>query len=876
MRALFTTIRQPLMSCAVICLMPLATAAYGGQTPPAQDPPPATFKAGVELVRLDVRVTGADGRPVEDLRPDEITIIEDGKARPIVLFQHVDEPSDSYMEVASRTIAGEVSTNQGAPRGSLYVLVFDQHHITAGNEQRARKAAETFLRTRIRPGDRVALYALPGPGPQLDFSADVSRAIAELPKVRGSLERSGFGSLGVMRMYEAYEIRRGNQQVLTRVASGLAQQAAGTDVLATVGLPTSAGATGEDRGLFLTLVREDARTIVHKADDEGRRFLLMLSDLMRQLRGIEGRKVIMLMSEGFFVDNLSRELEQVAAAAAHSFSVIYGVDLNRRDVDLRATQVGGGEQFGEIQSRLEPLGSLAAETDGQLLLDASGRMEAVFDQVAAATQDYYIVGFAPDAGALRDKSTYRRVTVKVSRQGARVSTRSGYSLGDQAVTPADRRRAINTALGAPFPQQGLPIQYTTYVMHSGRPGMQRVLVSLAADLPVAAEGHHSAADVVFVVRNATTGAVAASGTDTIPLPTAARTGDTVGVGTYRVQFEVPAGAYLMRAVVREPGGAVGSADRRVVVPSLDTPGVAASDLILGDSSGALPVRATAYRGDGLVGLMELYARSADRLENVAVHIELAPLGGEGISLSAPGEPMEIRETPRGVSRGVRFALPIENIPPGHYVVRARVTGAGEAADHYEREVRILEGRAPATSASAAPRVHPRGMLDGEIVAGYLSSIRREAPAGTPLARAAELAAGRSWDQVPAALGPLPDPAPAAPVVLAALSLFAAEDYAAAAVQLERARKADPGSALVAFFLGWAYQGARQDRLAIGAWRNAALLDPTLVPAHLALADAYLHLSERALAEQALRAGLSALPGSPELLDRLARLDRRRQ
>ena len=140
-------------------------------------------------MRLDVRVLDAQGHPVRDLRADEIEVIEEGQSRPILLFQHIEEPSGPYEDVARRTIAGEVSTNQGAPRGHLYVLIFDQHHIETGHEQRARIAAERFLRTRVGRGDRVALYALPGPGPQIDFTGNVDRAASELIRVRGSLER---------------------------------------------------------------------------------------------------------------------------------------------------------------------------------------------------------------------------------------------------------------------------------------------------------------------------------------------------------------------------------------------------------------------------------------------------------------------------------------------------------------------------------------------------------------------------------------------------------------------------------------------------------------------------------------------------------------
>jgi hypothetical protein len=48
----------------------------------------------------------------------------------------------------------------------------------------------------------------------------------------------------------------------------------------------------------------------------------------------------------------------------------------------------------------------------------------------------------------------------------------------------------------------------------------------------------------------------------------------------------------------------------------------------------------------------------------------------------------------------------------------------------------------------------------------------------------------------------------------------------------------------------------------------------MVPAHLAIADAYLRIAEPALAEQAIRAGLAALPDSAELQAKLAQIQGR--
>src|SRR5262245_33578868 len=180
----------------------------------AQDLAPPVFKAGVELVRLDVRVTNSQGQAVRDLRQDEVEVVENGVTRPVVFFQHAQEPAESYAEVASRTVAGETSTNQGAARGHLYVLAFDQMHMAPGGEQRARLAAERFLRTRVRPGDRVALFALPGPGPQIGFTADVRKIAAELLKVRGMAEPEAHGAMGTMTLYEAFQILRRDESIL--------------------------------------------------------------------------------------------------------------------------------------------------------------------------------------------------------------------------------------------------------------------------------------------------------------------------------------------------------------------------------------------------------------------------------------------------------------------------------------------------------------------------------------------------------------------------------------------------------------------------------------------------------------------------------------
>ena len=838
--------------------------------PPRSDQEPATpvFRTGVDLVRLDVRVTGADGRPIPDLRPDEVRVVEEGEERPILLFQHVERPEGTYSEIAQRTIASEVSTNQGSPRGHVYVLVFDQAHITPGREQRARMAAETFLRTTIRPGDRIALYALPGPGPQIDFTADTAQALSELVTVRGFREETDSGALGVMRVYDAYEITRGNQEVLGRYVDTLFETRAGTDTTAAGARPTLAREP-EDLPVLRRQVAEDARSLVSRVDAEARRFLRSLTDVVATLRAVDGRKAVVLFSEGFEIDNVTRELELVAAAAAQSYSVVYAVDLNVRGTDVSEQAPIGGQQLSEIRSRLQSLGSLTAETDGELFIDAVPRLDSIMTRIGESTEDYYLIGFAPSAAGLRDREEYRRVRVDVTRPGARVSTRSGYAVGAKA-TPADRRRTVDAALSAPFSQQGLHVEYTTYVFRGPMPGAERVIVSLDAELPIATADARTA-DVVFAVRSVSDGRLAATGSDQIALPDASRRGASTGTGHYRVQFELPPGAYLMRAVVREPGGLLGSADRRFTVRALGGPSVSASDLVFGSSEvSGLPVRATVYNSEVLSGIFEIYARSTDQLDAVDVAVELIEVGTTAAVTSTRAALDAVRVGDTGASRGARIELPLGGVPPGQYLARATVRTQRETAAELLRDVVVVEGTRPEPPPPPPPAAFdPAVVLEGDLARRYIDELRLRAP--DPLLYAASLAAQRAWDQVEPAL---PESSSDTAATLRGLARFAQGDFAGAVDAWTPALEAPQTDARVVFLLGWAHVASGEDRSAITAWRLATQHDPGLVPAYLALIDVYLRLDQRALALQVAKSGLASVPDSIELRDRALRLERK--
>ena len=839
------------------------------QSQQAQPSDRPVFRSGVRLVRLDVRVVDGSGAPITNLRPDEIELTEGGVERPIVLFQRVGSSTESFVESAPRTIWSEVSTNQGAPQGQLFVLIFDQDHIRSGAEQPVRQAAAAFLREHVRSHDRVAIYGLPGPGPTQPFTNNFLVARQQLGLVRGGLERRASGAVTDMTVAEAYEITRGNEQVLAKF----------TTVITADANPTG-GASGSDRvqrfaenpAVLRRLIQENAQSIVTRADADARRFLLMLSDVLRGLRGIDGRKTVLLFSEGFYGANVARELEDVAAAAAETYSGIYAFDLNRR-IDLAAAESSAAADSAEIQNRIEPLGSLAAETSGALIKDAGTRLDSAFATLLPDDASYYLIGFEPASPDVGD-SPYRRVKMRIARPGARAISRTGYAVG-AAAKPADRRRAIDAALAAPFTQQGLKVDYTTYVGQAASPGLQRVAVSLVAELPVspagsgAGSGDDDSADVVFLVRESRTGRDVASGSERIALPARAEGGFSTGVSHWRVAFDLPAGDYMMRCVVREPGGVVGSADRRFTVRSLSGFDVAVSDLVLPSPGEPFPVRTRAYTEIPLTGAARVYARTADKLQQVTGRLELLPIAaGENGPTTARGAATVVGpviETSSGARRDVLVSLPLDGLAPGAYIARLLIRSGAEVVATLQRPVDVVLGTAPET-ASPRPEQRPSEVVFGQI--GRRLVQRLAASQRTEVRQAAAHIDRRNW----AAALDAASAAPAADFEAACargLADFGREQYAAAATTLGAQFDAHRDDAALAFVLGWARRASGDGPGAISAFRSAAHVEPGMVPAYLALASTYRDLGQIALAVQALEWGLRELPASPELQAMLA-------
>ena len=121
---------------------------------PPQDQPP-TFRAGVQYIEIDVRVTDSDGRFVRGLTKDDFVLLEDGKPQTISTSTFVDlERESPVTRHVPGTLEPDVATNAGG--GRMWVM------LLGGYAQRARLVARRFVEEALGPNDEVAVVLVNG------------------------------------------------------------------------------------------------------------------------------------------------------------------------------------------------------------------------------------------------------------------------------------------------------------------------------------------------------------------------------------------------------------------------------------------------------------------------------------------------------------------------------------------------------------------------------------------------------------------------------------------------------------------------------------------------------------------------------------------
>jgi VWFA-related protein len=493
---------------ALVCVHGMhAQETFPEAAPP--DPPPAaqatspdetrpTFRGEVELVTVDVVITDKKGAPVTGLTIGDFTIEEEGEPQAISSFEAVALPSAPSEAPPARP---RVSTNRVPRRQSVrsFVILFDDVHLTPYNAQPAKAAVAAFLENGVREGDRVSLLATSG---EAWWSTRMEAGRRDLIEIVKRLEGRRIPDTRLDRMtdWEAMRIYQ-FQDDLVAARVWRRFEALGMGWESAIG-----GARAEQGRQDRNMMNEIYSPGVNRLELESRaaehylparsRSLLTLTALERALESLsaaEGRKAMILVSDGFIKDNSVDEYKDVIEASRRSNVAIYF--LNTRGLQGLGNVYGAEFNF-PIAERdmgaaladvtLEAAGSeYLADDTGGFIIQNTNDLEGGIQRIARESLSYYLLGYTP-TNTTRD-GAYRRIEVKVRGKGLNVRARKGYyALRDgetapegEAGTPdADMQRALDS----PYFSDQIPMRMTAYVRDEVLLEQARTLVATEIDV----------------------------------------------------------------------------------------------------------------------------------------------------------------------------------------------------------------------------------------------------------------------------------------------------------------------------------------------------------------------------------------------------------
>ena len=385
-----------------------------------------------------------------------------------------------------------------------------------------------------------------------------------------------------------------------------------------------------------------------------------LENIARGLGAARGRrKAILYFSEGIEYDTLDvmrrvqrdaptveLSIERAVATANRHGVALYPVDprglisgLGPDDIQMKApidtTGAGAGLQPGdadvaaattppatgidsltldrEVRRSLDSLRLLARETGGLAVVDTNDYGPA-YDSIVRANSQYYLMGYYP-SDSHRD-GRFRRIEVRVRRQGVTVVARDGYVRPrpeDRKEGPGTRAAsgtspAVRELLDRPWAQPGLTLGVTAAAF-KGPAGVASVAVTIqleGKDLPFREEGDRAVNDIEVSLLAIDQEGRVRSGDRMLARPrllpeTLERVRDH-GMRFVR-RLELPPGLYQLRVAAREAEqGTRGSVVYDLRVPDYGSEGLQMSGVLL--TSRWAPRTFTASTDDQVKKLLE--------------------------------------------------------------------------------------------------------------------------------------------------------------------------------------------------------------------------------------------------------------------------------
>ena len=678
-----------------IVFVGLVLAAGAAAAQDAQDQP--RFRSGVDLTSVDVTVVDDRGRPILGLKPEDFSVRLDGGARRVISADWVSltapegpkppPPPEGY------------TSNEGGSGGRLILLVVDQPNIRFGGFFGIRRAVNGFI-DRLQPSDRVALVGI-GPGaPSVPFTADRERLRKAVDLTTGQRQTMSRGFYQIA-ISEAMAIRRGDGMILQRVQKR------------ECGDPETAPASELMRiEMCFRSVENEANSIATVSSFDGEQTVNTFRDLLSALRTVNSPNTLVLITEGFVLDDQHPSFMQINDLAAAARTSIYVMKLDEQIFEI--TESRATEPTTRFEDRLEKsigVEMLASSTRGSLFNVVNGS-DYAFERIEAELSGQYLLGV--ETNPLDKDGKPHQIKVEVNRRGVTVRSRRQLTMRPEDNRPRTARETVMAGLTSPLPLSALPLRVATFALQGqGRDGKVQLLIH--ADIGVTYTSTRSLSlgymftdkDGRIIESQAATARLKPM-MDGVPSP---------------LQFTggaaLPPGEYTLKIAVVD-GDLAGSLEHPVQATLMSAGSISLSELMVGgpvDPNEPRPTVGHTVSFGNLQAYMEAYGAA---VKDLKVRYEIAATP-EGAALLAADVPPRAAGDERAI---FNRTLPVRQLPPGNYMLRAVLTDRDRAGEKSAEPPAALRDRT-AGRADDVRRQHGAraAVCDRAVPSGRRGSVR---------------------------------------------------------------------------------------------------------------------------------------------------------
>ena len=421
--------------CLFACLVLFPAIALSQTKPEPSGEAQDVIKFDTSLVQTDVMVFDKQGRFVDGLKPEQFQLKINNTQREVSFFEAVKSGTvtttrEDVAEAAKPGVKPTVLKTDAQKRAVIFFV--DDLHLAPDSLNRARRALLDFIDNRIATNDMVAITSPSGQVGFLQQLTDNKDAL-RLAVSRLSYKANTKTDMDQppMSEYIALKIRDGDEQAIVYYIQEIQKQhcySAGGQMICSV-TPQAAR----------QMVMNRANQIVVESAPSTDDTLRLLEGLMRTAAQIPGRKLMFVISDGFYLNDRKTgaidRIKKVTDAAGRAGVVIYTLDArgivsdaidltNSKPLDSKGMLTGVG--IGEISASQDGLNALAKDTGGQAFRNTNQPMHEWVEKVMDETSNYYLLAWKPD-NEEQKKGKFKNIEVSiVGRPDLKVRVRTSY------------------------------------------------------------------------------------------------------------------------------------------------------------------------------------------------------------------------------------------------------------------------------------------------------------------------------------------------------------------------------------------------------------------------------------------------------------------